>query len=309
MPETAYFLVGPTASGKTEAGLLVAEALGAEIISLDSMAVYREMDIGTAKPTPEERARVPIHLIDICEPTEEFSAGDYVRLARQAVADVQSRGRRVLLVGGTPMYLKRLIEGFFRGPKADWKFRRALRARAQREGAEALHRELARVDPAAAQRIHANDLRRIERALEVHHLTGRPISELQGENRGGLSGPKRLVGIRRSRRDLSQRIDKRVERMWAEGLVEEVRRLASAGLSRSASQALSYREALRHLAGELTEEEARELTKRHTRQFAKRQLTWFRSLANIHWVDVAPGEPTERVAARVLEVFRSQRVR
>lgn len=303
MPKTVYFLVGPTASGKTEVGLLVAEAVGAEIVSLDSMAVYRGMDIGTAKPTVEERARVPFHLVDILEATEEFSAADYVRLAHEAVAEIRSRGRRALFVGGTPMYLKRLLEGVFRGPRADWEFRRALRARAQEQGTEALHRELARVDPTAAQRIHPHDLRRIERALEVHHLTGRPISELQRENRGALPGPRRIVGLRRGQQDLYRRIEERVERMWDRGLVEEVGRLAGAGLSRSASQALGYREVLRHLDDELSPEEAKELTKRHTRQFAKRQLTWFRSLPDIHWVDVAPGERALEVSQRVRCAF------
>jgi len=306
--EATCFLVGPTASGKTEVGVLAAQALGAEVISLDSMAVYRGMDIGTAKPTAEQRSRVPFHLVDILAPSEEFSAGDYVRLALAAVAEIQSRGRRPLFVGGTPMYLKRLLEGVFRGPRADWEFRRALRGRARQEGTEALHGELARVDPEAARRIHANDLRRVERALEVHHLTGRPISELQRENRGALTGPRRIAGLRRSREDLYERIDERVERMWADGLVEEVRRLVQARgfspLSRSASQALGYREVLRHLAGELSSEEAKELTQRHTRQFAKRQLTWFRSLPDIHWVDVGPDDPAADICARVLSALR-----
>jgi len=300
MAEVVDFIVGPTASGKTQVGLLVAEALGAEVISLDSMAVYRGMDIGTAKPSPEERGRVPFHLIDVCEPTEEFSAGDYLRLAATAVAEIRARGRRVLFVGGTPMYLKLLLEGVFRGPRADWEFRRALRARAEREGTAALHAELARVDAEAARRLHPNDLRRIERALEVYHLTGRPLSALQRANQLVVPGPKRLVGLRRARADLCRRIDERVERMWEAGFVEEVRRLAERGFSRSASQALGYREVLRHLAGELALAEARELTQRHTRQFAKRQMTWLRSIEGIRWAEVGPEDRPEDVAPRVL---------
>jgi len=303
--ETTFFLTGPTASGKTEVGVLVAEARGAEIISLDSMAVYRGMDIGTAKPTSEEQARVPFHLVDILEPNEEFSAADYVRLALKAAGDIRSRGRQPIFVGGTPMYLKRLLEGVFHGPRADWEFRRSLRARAREEGTDGLHSELARVDPEAAQRIHANDLRRIERALEVHHLTGRPISELQRENRGALPGPRRIVGLQRSREDLYGRIDQRVERMWAEGFVEEVRRLAEVGLSRSASQALGYREVLRHLAGELSSDEAKQLTKRHTRRFARRQLTWFRSLPDIEWVEAGPDDPPADICGRVLNTLHT----
>jgi tRNA dimethylallyltransferase len=305
--EVVDFLVGPTASGKTQVGVLVAEALGAEVISLDSMAVYRGMDIGTAKPSPEERARVPFHLIDVCEPTKEFSAGDYLRLAAEAIAEIEARGRRVLFVGGTPMYLRLLLEGVFRGPRADWEFRRALRARAQREGTAALHAELARVDPEAAQRLHPNDVRRIERALEVHHLTARPLSELQQENQQVVRGPKRLVGLRRARADLYRRIDERVEWMWAAGFVEEVRRLAARGFSRSASQALGYREVLRHLAGELTLAEARELTQRHTRQLAKRQMTWLRSIEGIRWVEVGPEDRPEDVAPQVLVALRGSR--
>ena len=303
MCQCIYFLVGPTASGKTEVGLVVAQALGAEIVSLDSMAVYRGMDIGTAKPTAQERARARFHLLDVREPCEEFSAAEYLKLARRAAADIRSRGRRVLFVGGSPMYLKMLLEGVFRGPRADWGFRRALRARAQREGTQVLHQELARADPEAARRIHPNDLRRIERALEVHHLTGRPISELQRENQGALSGPRRIVALRRSRPDLHRRINQRVERMWAGGLLQEVRRLARMGLSRSASQAVGYREALRHLAGELTLDEAKELTRRRTRQLAKRQLTWLRSLPDISWVDVDLEEPPEAVAGRVTKTL------
>lgn len=303
MPEVVDFLVGPTASGKTRAGVLVAETLGAEVVSLDSMAVYRGMDIGTAKPSAEERARVPFHLIDVCDQTEEFSAADYLRLAAVAVAEIHTRGRPVLFVGGTPLYLKLLLEGVFRGPRADWEFRRALRARAQQEGTEALHQELTRVDPEAARRLHPNDLRRIERALEVYHRTGRPLSQLRRENQVVVAGPKRLVGLCRARTDLYRRIDERVERMWVAGFAEEVRRLAERGFSRSASQALGYREVLRHLAGELTLAEARELTQRHTRQFAKRQLTWFRSLPNISWVDVAPEDPPEALAERVIKAL------
>jgi len=305
MPGTVYFLVGPTASGKTEVGVLVAETLGAEIISLDSMAVYRGMDIATAKPTPGQQARVPFHLVDIREPTEEFSAGEYVKLACGTVSRIAARGAEVLFVGGTPMYLRLLLEGLFRGPRADWQFRRALRARARKEGTQVLHRELSAVDPAAARRIHANDLRRIERALEVHHLTGRSMTEHQSGTQPALRGPTRLVGLRRHRNDLYSRIDERVERMWQEGLVEEVRLLEIRGLSRSASQALGYREVLRHLAGELSPAEAKELTKRHTRQFAKRQLTWFRSLRDIHWVDVSPEDSVETVAGRVLNALKT----
>jgi tRNA dimethylallyltransferase len=303
MSGTTYFLVGPTASGKTQVGLIVAEAMGAEIISLDSMAVYRGMDIGTAKPTVEDRMRVPFHLVDVRDPTDGFSAGDYVKLACEAVEGMRARGARPLFVGGTPMYLRLLTQGLFRGPRADWDFRKHLRARAKEEGTVALHRELARVDPDAARRIHSNDLRRIERALEVYHVTGRPMSELQRETAPALAGQTRIVGLRRHRDDLYRRIDERVERMWEAGLVEEVRQLDRERMSRSASQALGYREVRQHLAGELTSDEARELIKLRTRQFAKRQMTWFRSVPDLRWVDVAPDDSAEAVARRTVALM------
>lgn len=303
---TLFFLVGPTASGKTAVGIEAALRIGAEILSLDSMAVYRGMDIGTAKPTADERARVPHHLLDLAAPHEAFSTGRYLEAAEAAVADVASRGRRPLFVGGTALYLKALTEGFFHGPAADWPLRRSLIAEAEERGTPALHERLRAVDPAAAARIHPNDLRRIVRALEVYQATGRPISEQQTQfGRPSERHECRIAGIRRERSDLHERINRRVEAMFAAGLLDEVRRLLESppGISHAAAQFVGYREAIAHLRGKLSLPEAIEKVKARTRQFAKRQLTWFRSFPQICWVDAGPASTAEALAESVVSAF------
>ena len=298
-----WFLIGPTASGKSAVAIAVAEQIGAEILSLDSMALYRGMDIGTAKPSPDDRARVPHHLVDLADPGDAFSTGRYLEAATAAIAEVAARGRRPLFVGGTALYLKALTEGFFDGPTADWELRNRLEAEAAEHGPPALHARLRQVDPAAAGRIHPNDLRRIVRALEVHETTGRPISELQTQ----FGSPSSryactLVGLRWSREHLHERIGRRVGAMLAAGLVGEVRRLLAApgGMSHSASQFVGYREIIAHLEGEYNLDEAVERIKRRTRQFAKRQDTWFRKFPQIRWVDAAPDTPPDHLARAVI---------
>ncbi|MFH0965814.1 MAG: tRNA (adenosine(37)-N6)-dimethylallyltransferase MiaA [Planctomycetota bacterium] len=303
------FLAGPTASGKTAVGVEVAERLGAEVISLDSMAVYRGMDIATAKATAAERSRVRHHLMDIREPHEHFSAGEYAAEARQALGEIQARGKTALFVGGTPLYLKAMTEGLFEGPSADWELREELGGIAQREGTGKLHEMLRERDAAAAARIHANDLRRLVRALEVYEKAGSAISSLQtqfGREHGRFRSA--IVGLRRTREDLYARIEARVERMFEEGLVEETRALAGSDppIGRAARQAVGYAETLRHLAGELTLEEAKEEIKRRTRRFARKQLNWFRHFPSLRWVDVGKDEALARVADRVEEAFREE---
>ncbi len=300
------FLIGCTGSGKGAVGRAVAERVGAEIISVDSMKVYRGMDIGTAKPTREERARVPHHLIDVAEPWESFSVARYVEAADAAIRDITARGRRVLVVGGTCLHIKALSEGLFEGPGADPQIRAEIRRRAGSEGAAALHRELARVDPRAAERIHPNDLRRIERALEVFRLTGRPISELQQQ----WDAPQRrydcrFVGLRREKADQNHRINLRVQRMIERGLVDEVRSLLSdpRGLSDVAAQAVGYAEIIAHLRGEGSLEDAVERIKINTRRLAKSQRTWFRRWRDVAWLDVAEAEPVEAIVERVLALL------
>jgi len=314
-PEIArsIFLVGPTASGKSAAGIVVAEAAGAEIISLDSMQLWRGMDIGTAKPSAAERARVPHHLIDVLDPSESYSVGRYVEAASRSAADILARGRLPLFVGGTALYLKALTAGFFEGPPADWALRRRLREAAAAQGPEHLHRRLREIDPAAADRIHPNDLRRIIRAIEVYEKTGTPISCLQRQwtdARPDDSPP--IIGLDRDRADLYERIDRRVDQMMAEGLPDEVRRLLErpagppAGPGLEASQALGYKELIAHLRGELGLAEAVELIKRNSRRFAKRQLTWFRAFPQMIWVRVEREDPPEAVAGKVLEALRGR---
>jgi tRNA dimethylallyltransferase len=279
--------IGPTAVGKSALALTVAEALGdVEIVSVDSMQVYRGLDIGTAKPSIEERARVPHHMIDVAEPGEDWSVARFQAEARAVVADIERRGRRALLVGGTGLYVRAVIDDL-RFPGEDADVRAALLARAAEPGgAEALYGELRAVDPVAAVRIQPRNIRRIVRALEVVHLTGAPFSAsgVGLDHYGETVFPVRLLGIWLPAAVLDRRIRDRVERMYAAGLVEEARGLLEAGLSRTAAQAIGYREAIALLEGaEVSAEAARAATTRRTRQFARRQVRWFRRDPRVTW--------------------------
>jgi tRNA dimethylallyltransferase len=272
------------------------------------MKVYREMDIGTAKPSADQRAAVPHHLLDVADPGEVFSTAEWRRRAEEAIAAIRARGRTPIISGGTPLYLKALLEGMFEGPAADAAIRERLKAEAETFSTPALHERLAKVDPVAASRIHPNDLRRITRALEIWELTGTPISELQ--NQWGRQSPRwrpLVAAIRRDRMDLTERIRRRVERMMAAGLVDEVRRLASrpAGLARGARQALGYAEVLDFLAGRLTQEELAPAIVAHTRQFARRQMTWLSRFPDVAWLDAAPDTPTDTLADRVVALWQA----
>ena len=297
------FVLGCTGCGKGALGRELARRMGGEIVSVDSMKVYRGMDIGTAKPTAEDRRLVAHHLIDVVEPYEEFSMADFIRLAEPAAADIASRSKPVLAVGGTGLYIKALSEGIFEGPSADPELRSRLHARAEREGTESLHAELSRVDPAAATRIHRNDLRRLVRALEVYELTGEPISALQTQwDRQRPRHHCTFIGIRRSIEDQNHRTNARVKRLIDQGWVDEVRKLVEAErpLSRSARQALGYAELIQHVRGQLSLEEAVEKIKIATRQFAKAQRTWFKRFRSTHWFDLGPNEEVDVTATRVL---------
>jgi len=299
----AWYLTGPTAVGKTRAAIELAERIGAEIVALDSMSVYRGMDVGTAKPTREQRQRVPHHLLDLVECDRDFSLSQYIAAAHQAVRQVRERARQPLFVGGTPLYLKSLLRGVDPGPPADWEFRREVEAELAIVGIEALHRRLQQVDPLSAARLHPHDKRRIIRALEVHRLTGRPISHGQTHFDETPDETCRVIVFSRSRTELHQRIETRVERMFAAGLVAEVAGLVSrfGGLSRTAAQAVGYREVLEHLQGERDLSTTIELVKARTRQFARRQMTWFRSLAECRFIELS-GEPApQEIAERIRE--------
>lgn len=300
-PRTFWCLTGATATGKSAVAIALADRLGAEVLSLDSMAVYRGMDIATAKPTAEQQAAVPHHLIDLVEPDEEFSVAQYLELATETIDEVRSRGRVPLFVGGTPMYLKCLLRGLFEGPSADWELRQEIRDELARFGPEALHTRLNQVDPLAAAAIHPNDVRRTVRALEVYLATGEPISHQQMEFEDPVPADEcRVFVLQRERAGQHQRIDDRVEAMFRQGLIDETQRLVADGkqLGRTASQAVGYREVLDHLAGECDLAEAKKQIKTRTRRFAKRQGTWFRSLSECRFVDLAD-ETTEAIADRV----------
>lgn len=303
--QDAWFLTGPTASGKSAVGVELARRLGAEIVSLDSIALYRGMDIGTAKPTLEERSLVPHHLIDLVDPWEEFSLAQYVEAAGRVAREIAARGRQVLFVGGTPLYLKGLLRGIFQGPPADWPLRRRLADEAKGNAADWLHGRLAAIDPVAASRLHPNDTRRLIRAIEVFEKAGRPISELQRQFEIGRAAADCRVFVLDWPRDaLCERIDRRVEQMFAAGLVEEVRRLLAdpRRLSRTARQAVGYREVIDHLEGRQGLAETIALVQQHTRQLAKRQSTWFRSLSECRFVAVSGSLNPAEIAGAMASV-------
>jgi tRNA dimethylallyltransferase len=285
--ERALFLTGPTGCGKTVLGIELAERLGAEIISMDSMALYRGMDIGTAKPSAQERRRVRHHLVDVLQPWESASVAWWLKEAARSVADIESRGKGVLFVGGTPLYLKAMLRGLFDGPPADAELRRRLSQEADQAGCQTLHRRLAAIDPAVAARLHCNDRRRIIRALEVWELTGRPISSWQQQWKqerriepSSASQNPRCLWLDLPREELYARINARVDRMMEAGLVEEVRALRDLPqpLSREAAQALGYKELFAYFDKRMSLAEAVTQTKTRSRNFAKRQCTWFRQL-------------------------------
>ncbi|HLB25154.1 MAG TPA: tRNA (adenosine(37)-N6)-dimethylallyltransferase MiaA [Nitrospirota bacterium] len=300
-------IVGPTAVGKTELALALAEEINAEIISADSMQVYRGMDIGTAKPTPDERARVPHHLIDVADPREEFSAGRYVKLAEEAIEDIRGRGKVPLVVGGTGLYVRSLVDGLFEGPGADRALRDELTERERREPGS-LYAALKGFDPAAADRINPSDVRRIIRALEVYYTSGEPISARQAQWSSGQGRPAKVAGLRLARPALYRRIEERVDKMMRAGLLDEVRALKDMGCPRGSAsmQALGYKQLMAHLDGETTLEEAVRLIKRDTKRYAKRQFTWFGADKRVTWVDM-DGLKTPREALpdakKALEIF------
>ncbi|MBM3998756.1 MAG: tRNA (adenosine(37)-N6)-dimethylallyltransferase MiaA [Planctomycetes bacterium] len=306
----AWYLTGPTASGKTQIGIELAERLGAEIISLDSMSVYRGMNIGTAKPNAEARRRCPHHLIDLVDPTAEFSVSQYVEGAHAAVREIRSRGRKPLFVGGTPLYLKALLRGIYQGPPADWAFRNEVEGEAARIGIAALHDRLALVDPLAAAQLHPNDRRRIVRALEVFHLTGRPLSHQQMQfEEGRRAEDCRVFVLGWDRTELHDRIAGRVEGMFTAGLIDEVAGLlrVHGALGRTAAQAVGYREVHELLRGDRDRASAREAVKARTRQFARRQETWFRQLSECTRIPMGKETTAEETADRIVAVAASLR--
>ena len=283
-------LVGPTAAGKSSLGAELAAAIGGEVVSADAFAVYRGLDIGTAKPPPTLRALAPHHLIDVADPSERYSAGRFVREADEAIAAIASRGRRAVVVGGTHFYVRALLRGLFPEPPKDPALRRELEAGWQADAA-ALRAELARRDPEAARRIPPSDRQRTLRALEVALVAGRPMSELWREQgRGGARYRFRMLGLRPPPDALRARIAQRVVEMFAAGLLGEVRRLVEGGVAMEsqAFKAIGYRECCRVLDGEWTEAQARDATTVATRRLAKRQRTWLRGEPTVEWLAWPP---------------------
>ncbi len=295
-------IAGPTAVGKTDASLLLAQEWGAEIVSADSMQIYRGMDIGTAKPTPEQRKLVYHHLLDIVEPNQPYSVGDYLRDARAAIDAIITSGGVPIVVGGTGLYIRALTRGLFHGPPADLDLRERLLRRESEGEPGLLYSELVKVDPEAAVKIHPNDLRRTVRALEVYYLKDRKLSDFQQEHGFKEKTHKfRLIFLVRGRSELYGRIEKRVEQMLDCGLEAEVKTLMDRGISpESASmQGLGYKHFMEHFLGKVSRDEAVALFKRDTRRFAKRQFTWFRREPEAVWVDISgladSGEISEQI--------------
>lgn len=294
-------LLGPTAVGKTEVAIQLSQRLDAEIVSVDSRQIYRQMDIGTAKPTPDEQQAARHHLIDCVDITQPFSAADYQSLADTAIADIQNRGKQVLPVGGAGLYFRAIVDGLFEGPGADVSLRKRLQQEAAQHGVDALHNRLRACDPESAERIHPNNLVRVIRALEVYELTGIPMSEHQQQwHKEDQRYPFIAFGLTMPRELLYHRIEQRVDVMLANGLIAEVEALLATGYSRDtvALQSFGYKELIAYLDGKCTYVNAVEQLKQNTRRFAKRQMTWFRKDTRIEWLD---RETTPDVAGYILK--------
>lgn len=305
-----WILTGPTASGKTDIGLKIAKDINVEIISADSMLVYRGMDIGTEKPSLEVRNKIPHYLIDVVNPWEDYNVGQYVKDFDAIAKSLCQQGKQFIVVGGTALYLKAIMDGLFEGPPADWEYRNSLKSIAMEKGTHYLHTMLSEIDPETAGKLHMNDQKRVIRALEVFKATHRRISSLQTQF--GHKNPKydcTIVAIEHNREALYKRIEARVDRMFARGLVEEVRKLVSnpLGLSRQASQALGYKEMIDFFHGKYTFSEVSHEIKQRTRRFAKRQMTWFRSFSNIHWIHAGTEHDTAGLSEQFLKYFLAQK--
>ncbi len=302
-----WFLAGPTACGKSDVALTLADRLrtergiALEIVSLDSMTLYQRMNIGTAKPSADERLKVPHHLFDILEPSQEFSVAEYLVAALQICREIVARGGTPLFVGGTGLYLRSLLRGVFEGPPANDEIRQRLETEVARNGVESLHRRLQQFDPMTAERLHPNDVRRVVRALEVHELTGQPLSAQHREEPLSVDQrPANVMWLSPPRDWLYDRINRRVASMLEAGWLDEVRALLAAPqpLSLTASQALGYKELIEHLRGERSLAETIESIQTRTRQFAKRQHTWFRNLEECRPLAITGNDSPAEIAAR-----------
>jgi tRNA dimethylallyltransferase len=327
MKNLRILILGVTASGKGRLAFELAKSLNGEIISIDSMKVYRRMDIGTAKPPLEKRRQIQYHLIDVIEPSEPFSVARFLELAETAVKEIENKNRPVVAVGGTALYIKSLLYGLFEGPGADEQIRAELKAQAQSQGLDKLYAQLQKIDPDAASRISANDAKRIIRALEVYQLTGKSISSFQSQWKqapnfmlgvnpqdkpGGLSAgfgsDWLLIGLRREKTEESKRINARVKKMLDDGLVDEVKGLLAEDkpLSDQARCAIGYAEIIDYLSGKTTLDDAIELIKKNSRKLAKAQRTWFKTFPTVHWLDIDCDEKPESVVNRAQRILNQE---
>lgn len=319
-------ILGVTASGKGRLAFDLARETDAEIISIDSMKVYRRMDISTAKPPKEAQKRIKHHLIDIVEPSEAFSVSAFLDAALSAIEQIKSRNKPIIAVGGTALYIKALLYGLFEGPGANEKIRTKLRQQAKDKGPGQLYQELVKIDPLAAKRINPNDAKRIIRALEVYKITGKPISTLQQqwENFTPVTPAKAgtrntqhairntihdwtIIGLRREKTDESSRINARVKRMIKRGLVSEIESLLAEDkpLSKQARCAIGYAEIIDYLNSRISLEDTTELIKKNTRRLAKNQRTWFKTFKNVNWLDIGTEEPAEKILNRIKTLLNS----
>jgi len=301
-------ILGLTASGKGQLAWQLAKQTGAEIISIDSMKVYRRMDIGTAKPPAQARKEVNYHLIDVVEPSDSFNVGKFLDSAYDSITQIKSRRKDVIAVGGTALYIKALLYGLFEGPPGDSQIREQLADQAKKQGLEKLYDRLKTTDPAAADRIHPHDSNRIIRALEVHQLTGKGISALQKQfNAEKTRHNWTIIGLAREKTDISGRINRRVKKMFDNGLVEEVKALLAEEkpLSQQARCAIGYAEIIDCLHGRTALQDCVELVKKNTRRLAKNQRTWFKTFRNVHWLEIEPQEGIEKTLLNTKKLLES----
>ncbi len=302
-----YLIVGPTGIGKTEVSLLVAAGIHAEIISADSRQIYRKMDIATAKPSIEERSAVPHHFIDVADPGEVYDAGRFGREARLRILELIKRGKNALVVGGSGLYIRSLIDGFFGGSERDTEVRERIRCEIRELGLGKVYQILSEIDPVTAERLHPNDARRIERALEVFRVTGRPLSELHlHQNREPWCRPF-FAGLKTERDSLYDRINRRVDRMIQAGVIGETQRLLAEGYSPGlvSMEGLGYREIIRYLSHETGRDAMLNLFKQHSRNYAKRQMTWFGKDERIRWFETGPDKTKEALASEIISYITS----
>ena len=309
MNSDMIMILGVTASGKGRLAFELAKKIAGQIISLDSMKVYRRMDIGTAKPSKDIQQQIKYHLIDVAEPSESFSVARFIELAGEVIEKIKSADKPVIAVGGTAMYIKALLYGLFEGPGSDENIRSELKQRIKAEGLDELYKELGQIDPAAAERIHTNDARRIIRALEVYKITGKPISSFQQQwdNDKPMHNWK-IIGLRHEKADAGHRINMRAKWMIEAGLVDEVKALLAEEkpLSRQGRCAIGYAEIIDYLAGKTALDDAIELIKKNTRRFAKSQRTWFKTFRNVNWLDIGQAEPVEQILGRTITLLRQE---